>query len=43
MGIEIPDKGVEENFSSSVQGKRRSCVSGRALGGALASCHKLSI
>jgi hypothetical protein len=31
-----PDKGVEEHFSSSGQGKRSSCVSGRALGGAFA-------
>jgi hypothetical protein len=31
--LKIPDKGVEEHFSSSGQGKRRSCVSGRALGG----------
>jgi hypothetical protein len=35
--LKIPDKGVEEHFSSSGQGKRRSCVSRRALGGAFAS------
>jgi hypothetical protein len=36
VGIEILDKGVEDHFSSSGKGKRRSCVRGRALGGALA-------
>jgi hypothetical protein len=34
---ESPDKGFEEHFSSSGQRKRRSCGSGRALGGAFAS------
>jgi hypothetical protein len=28
--LKIPDKGIEEHFSSSGQGKRRSCGSGRA-------------
>jgi hypothetical protein len=36
--LESPDKGFEEHFSSSGRRKRRSCGSGRALGGAFASC-----
>jgi hypothetical protein len=35
--LRTPDKGVEEHFSSSGLRKRRSCGSGRALGGAFAS------
>jgi hypothetical protein len=37
VGVESPDKGFEEHFSSSGLRKRRSCGSGRALGGAFAS------
>jgi hypothetical protein len=35
--LRTSDKGVEEQFSSSGRRKRRSCGSGRALGGAFAS------